>query len=419
MGKSKGSRGAGQRAGDDDWEADAAIVEATVDPEAAVAAQQRAELEAQRATQRSEYSTALSAELQKEPLVAREATLEELLDGYTALKSILEKAASIKFGQPDDAAASAAAAAADEHQLLTDANLRLDALIAAADARISPAVEAAGELACSSGASASASSKRAKGKKGRKGKKRADSDDDWEEEADILDVCDGSDGEATSAANKRAALASARVAALAKAKAEKDEAAGGYKSMRGAYDEIGAEAYYECHGEEYSNPHEPLLAAALRKALDAWRPTVVEEGPLQRGLDLSCGSGEASAAFGTWDGSAGCELEASDPYTYAAYEKRFPGKAAFRWSFADIAGGVLDERPPYDIVMSSFALHLIEPSFLFTTLAALARSARLLVVLTPHKRPVIDASTGWRGSGELVHERVRVRLYVSDNARRE
>ena len=92
------------------------------------------------------------------------------------------------------------------------------------------------------------------------------------------------------------------------------------------------------------------------------------------------------------------------------------GVAAHTWSFEEIAAGVLDERPTYDLAVSSFALHLIPPSYMHTTLSALARAARALLVATPHKRPVIDAATGWAAAGELVHERVRVRLYVSESA---
>ena len=118
-----------------------------------------------------------------------------------------------------------------------------------------------------------------------------------------------------------------------------------------------------------------------------------------------------------WDGAVGCVMDACDPYTFAAYERRL-GKPAFQWSFADVAAGVMDEQLPYDVCVASFSLHLIEPTYLFTTLSALARSVRFLIVLTPHKRPVIDPTTGWRAAGELVHERVRVRLYVAGAARR-
>lgn len=70
------------------------------------------------------------------------------------------------------------------------------------------------------------------------------------------------------------------------------------------------------------------------------------------------------------------------------------------------------------MVVGSFALHLVEASYLHTTLSALARSSRCLIICTPHKRPVVEAKTGWRvGAPERVHERVRIRLYVSESAR--
>ena len=109
----------------------------------------------------------------------------------------------------------------------------------------------------------------------------------------------------------------------------------------------------------------------------------------------------------------------------------------------------------YDLVLCSFSLHLLEASYLHTTLSALARcvarrhtwhrlstastqdlasglglaaprahhhrleqcapvrSARLLLIATPHKRPHVAASTGWEMLGEVVRTRVRVRLYSS------
>lgn len=139
--------------------------------------------------------------------------------------------------------------------------------------------------------------------------------------------------------------------------------------------------------------------------------------PLRRALDVGCGSGEATAVLSSWGGAAGCTLEACDPYTHDAFAKRH-GTKAHTWSFEDLAGGILDELPPYDLMVGSFALHLIEASYLHTTLAALARSSRALIIVTPHKRPHVDPSTGWReGASERVHERVRVRLYLSDVAR--
>eukprot|EP00927_Polykrikos_kofoidii_P051156 TRINITY_DN44957_c0_g1_i1.p1 TRINITY_DN44957_c0_g1~~TRINITY_DN44957_c0_g1_i1.p1 ORF type:complete len:553 (-),score=117.20 TRINITY_DN44957_c0_g1_i1:679-2337(-) len=199
------------------------------------------------------------------------------------------------------------------------------------------------------------------------------------------------------------------------ANSKKPACAGDFDSMHDAYQELGSEAYYKTHGEIYTNPHEPVIARALVAALDKWAPKL--ELPLRRVHDLACGSGEASAAFSKLSISAGCALDASDPYTFAAFEKRM-GRPAYRWSFEDIAGGMLEDMQPYDLVIGSFSLHLLTKTWHHTTLSALARSCRMLIVLTPHKLPVIEPSTGWRMVDEVVQERIRARLYISDGARR-
>lgn len=199
----------------------------------------------------------------------------------------------------------------------------------------------------------------------------------------------------------------------------------GFDSVREAYAEMGAVAFYAEHGNNYTNPHEKVLFAALCRALTEWEAagllataTAAEEPavPFRRVLDLACGSGEASLALQQWaDGRAGVaeQLEAADPYTYEAYERR-TGRRAHRWSFEDIASaGTLDDLPVYDAVLCSFCLHLLDRSYLVMTLKALAESAHLLVVLSPHKRPVIDPKTGWDEVGCVLQDRVRVRLLRS------
>ena len=353
------------------------------------------------------------------------APLDELLDTYIALSGCLEVCAAC--GLPDGGSEG-------EKQVHAKATGRLERIIDAADM----AAAADGSTNTASGAGEEEEAPQSGGgKKGKKGgkkgggggggggsggggkKKKKAVDDDWEEDAEVYCAsCESGGGSASGGGGSGAVgTAASRVAALAKAKIERDDAAGGFKSMRTAYDELGADAYYEAHGSEYTNPHEPTIATVLPRALETWGDVL--EAPLRRVLDLGCGSGEATAALAGWSGAPPpCTLDACDPYTYEAFEKRM-GRAAHRWSFEDVAGGVLDEQLPYDLIVSSFALHLIEASYLHTTLAALARSSRALIIVTPHKRPAVDPSTGWRpGAAEIVYERVRVRLYISDGARR-
>jgi len=209
-----------------------------------------------------------------------------------------------------------------------------------------------------------------------------------------------------------------------KIEAERDEGFG-FDSVREAYNELGPAAFYTEQGSRYRNPHEKMLVGALCRALAEWESDnlLVVPGrndatvaPLGRVLDLACGSGEASLALEQWAaGRPGVanDLEAADPYTYEAYERR-TGRQAHRWTFEDIASaGTLEEVPVYDAILCSFCLHLLDRSWLVMTLTALARASHLLVVASPHKRPVIDTKTGWVEIGMVLQDRVHVRLFRS------
>ena len=390
--------------------------------------------EAKRTAELSEVVRTLTA-LLKAPLDLLTASLDEVLDVYIALKEGVDECERHGLSAPAavevDAGGGRGDALMEEKEAAASVYARalrwLDQVIDAADAKANadeseaaaaPSASAVEAASDSKGGSGGGGGK--KGKKGGKGGKKKKVEEDWEDEAEIVNASSSSAATAGESGGGSGGDKAMRVAALAKAKIERDGAAGGFKSMRTAYDELGADGYYEAHGSEYTNPHEPTITVALRNALDCWSGILTEEGcfALTRCIDVGCGSGEATSILSQWPQSSNATLDACDPYTYLAFEKRM-GRPAYRWSFEDIAGGVMDERPPYDLAVASFALHLIEPSYLYTTLSALARSSRCLIVVTPHKRPVIDPSTGWKmAANEMVHERVRLRLYVAAGARR-
>lgn len=197
---------------------------------------------------------------------------------------------------------------------------------------------------------------------------------------------------------------------------------GGFLDVWSAYEAMGPQAYYASHGASYRNPHEPAIAAALILALTEWSELL---SPLRHVLDLACGSGEASLAFKSWlvgrdarftgNMDSGPHLEAADPHTNLAYERRV-GSAAHKWSFEDISSGLFErEGLTWDAVLCSYALHLLDEQTLHSTLRAIARSSRFLIVLTPHRRPT-DAAvcrSGWTQVGALTLHHVRLRIYRS------
>jgi 2-polyprenyl-3-methyl-5-hydroxy-6-metoxy-1,4-benzoquinol methylase len=179
-------------------------------------------------------------------------------------------------------------------------------------------------------------------------------------------------------------------------------------AIRAAYEQHGVQGFYEQFGAAYRNPHEPAVRVAIRQAVERWRI------PLDHVLDLACGSGEAALALR----ELGCvSIDGVDPYTYAAYEAR-TGRAAERLTFEQIAGGALAGRS-YSVVVCSFALHLVEPSWLPALALQLSLVAGALLVITPHKRPHIRPEWGWSLAGELVADRVRARYYLTDSGREQ
>ncbi len=171
-------------------------------------------------------------------------------------------------------------------------------------------------------------------------------------------------------------------------------------SIRARYQRCGVRRYYQQHGAEYRNPHEPVLHKALGAAVASWGLDLAHV------LDLACGSGEVSLALRAL--GAGL-IDGVDPYTAPAYLLR-TGQAAEPYSFEQVAAGALDGRR-YSLIVCSYALHLLAPSRLPQLAYQLSRLAPALLVLTPHKRPHLRPEWGWTLAGEMVVERVRIRLY--------
>lgn len=178
------------------------------------------------------------------------------------------------------------------------------------------------------------------------------------------------------------------------------------KAIRSEYETHGVRGYYEQHGAQYRNPHEQAVARALAAAVRAWRLD------LSRVLDLACGSGEATLTLQALGAGA---VAGVDPYTGRAYQDR-TGQVAEPFSFEAVALGALAGRS-YSLIVCSYALHLLQPSRLPRLAYMLSQLAPALLVLTPHKRPVLRAEWGWALVGEMVVERVRVRYYQSAEVR--
>jgi SAM-dependent methyltransferase len=171
------------------------------------------------------------------------------------------------------------------------------------------------------------------------------------------------------------------------------------EKIRPQYEAHGVTGFYQQFGATYSNPHEAQIKILLERLIPDWSLD------LSRVLDLACGSGEVSSVILEHGGT----VTAIDPFTFEAYHAR-TGLEAERWSFEDIANGVL-ENQKFSLIVCSFALHLVEASRLPTIAFQLAQIADTLLILTPHKRPNLKAEWGWNLEAEVLETRVRARLY--------
>jgi SAM-dependent methyltransferase len=172
-------------------------------------------------------------------------------------------------------------------------------------------------------------------------------------------------------------------------------------SIRSRYEAVGADAFYRDEGDDYRNPHEPQIADLLGQIALPWKLD------FSHVLDLAAGSGEVTLALRELGAK---RIVGIDPFTFRAYEKR-TRQTAEKLTFADIAAGGLRGRR-YSLIVCSFALHLCEPSRLPAVAQALSEIAPSLLLIMPHKRPVLRPAWRWTLREEIVIHRVRARLFA-------
>lgn len=152
------------------------------------------------------------------------------------------------------------------------------------------------------------------------------------------------------------------------------------KHIRKLYEQLGVNKYYKQYGDEYQNPHVDQVHELL----------VNNEQRIDYShvLDFCAGGGEVSLVLR----SMGYQnFEGSDPFTHKLYTKNLAQPCA-KWTFDDIIKGKLKEQ--YSAIICSFAMHLCPLEKLYPLALQLFQSSPLLVVITPHKRPVLEDLEG-------------------------
>lgn len=140
------------------------------------------------------------------------------------------------------------------------------------------------------------------------------------------------------------------------------------------YQQKGIKGFYQNIGEQYLNPHDQDIRNLILKIAN----------PNLSYLDLACGTGIVSL---TLKENGVTDIFGIDPFLFDQYTQK-TGLPCTNETFEEIANKGLSGS--FDVVIISYALHLLPESFLPQFLYQLSLKTKQLVILTPHKRPKIS-----------------------------
>ena len=154
------------------------------------------------------------------------------------------------------------------------------------------------------------------------------------------------------------------------------------KSIREEYETLGVDQYYETQSAKYSNPHLDQVRQLLSQ-----NENKIDYSKI---LDLACGHGEVSQFIKEkgYNNFTGC-----DPYTWREFQIKLKSNC-LRYSFEDIIRGKLEGK--FSSIICSFAMHLCPEKQLYPLVNHLSTLSTQLIIITPHKRPVLENLDGVR-----------------------
>lgn len=146
-------------------------------------------------------------------------------------------------------------------------------------------------------------------------------------------------------------------------------------SIRKEYEKLGVDTYYSDHAETYHNPHASFALSCLDQLWKAEFKTV---------LDFACGDGLVSKHLAKTQKST--KVMGCDKFLFFRYQRETLNKC-FQFSFEDIANGHF-QMPHVDVIVFSYAIDLVEHSYLNNLLYGLSTIADNLIVIRPNNHSI-------------------------------
>jgi len=190
-------------------------------------------------------------------------------------------------------------------------------------------------------------------------------------------------------------------------------------SVRSQY-EKGIIKYYTEFGHEYNNPHHKLISTSFNTVL-----TKISNPNTVSYLDFACGDGLITELIHIWHQNHNITdytIDATDPYMYNEYTKKH-NRIAYSYGFEDVIknnifGNKLADY--YNIVIISFAIHLIDDKYVNYFLDIVLQHTDYLLIISPTKNkgdfPHLNKVLDEKFSGTYDNKTIKVyyRLYKSN-----
>lgn len=149
--------------------------------------------------------------------------------------------------------------------------------------------------------------------------------------------------------------------------------------IRDEYNKIGVASFYKIKNKSYINPHKDFIEECLLYHWSSKYKTV---------LDMACGDGLVTKYLKNKNLISKGNIFGCDAYMYERYEKETKEKC-FKYAFEDISKGEF-AIPKVDIIIMSYAIDLVEKTYLNNFLYGLSIISEKLLIIRPNKHVVPD-----------------------------